>query len=55
MSRQFIDWFIKLYESEPRLRCIKSKDYHAGNKKDTACAQLVIEKREIEPKATNDT
>lgn len=36
-----IDEFIKLYESEPCLWYIKSKDYRNRNKKDTACAKLV--------------
>lgn len=41
MSREFTEEFIKLYESEPCLWNVKSKEYHNINKKDTAYGKVV--------------
>lgn len=45
MSRQFIEEFIKLYESELFLWYIKLKNDHDRNKKDTAYAKLIKKKQ----------
>ena len=55
MSREFTEEFIKLYESEPCLWNVKSKEYHDRNKKDTAYGKLVNKQQEIESNATKDS
>ncbi|XP_060845222.1 uncharacterized protein LOC132924795 [Rhopalosiphum padi] len=55
MSREFTEEFIKLYESEPCLWNVKSKEYHDRNKKDTAYRKLVNKQQEIESNATKDS
>lgn len=54
MNRQFVEDFIKIYESEPCLWQTKCKEYHDRNKKDAGYARLTEKLKEIEPNATKD-
>jgi hypothetical protein len=50
-----IEEFIEIYQSEPCLWKIKSKDYHNRAKKDAAYARLVGKLKEVEPSADKDS
>ncbi|KAJ3635599.1 hypothetical protein MTP99_008495 [Tenebrio molitor] len=49
MSREFLEDFIKIYESEPCLWQVKSKIYHDRVKKEAAYARLIEKFKTIEP------
>ena len=55
MNREYVEEFIKIYESEPSLWNIKSKWYHDRNKKDSAYTKLVSKQKEVEPNATKES
>jgi hypothetical protein len=50
-----IEEFIEIYQSEPRLWRIKSKDDHNRAKNDAAYARLVGKLKEVEPSADKDS
>ena len=55
MHREYLQEFISIYENEPRLWLLKSKDYHNKIKKEKAYEKLVEKLQEIEPNATKDS
>jgi hypothetical protein len=52
--RGVLEEFIRIYQSEPCLRCIKSKDYHDKGKRDAAYNRLVETLKQIDPSADRD-
>lgn len=55
MSREFLEEFIAIYESETCLWQVRSKDYHDRIKKDAGYSRLIEKLKTIEPNASKDT
>jgi hypothetical protein len=49
MSREFLEEFIKIYESEPCLWQVKNKLHHDRVKKEAAYTRLIQKFKTIEP------
>lgn len=54
MSREFLEEFIAIYESETCIWQVKSKYYHDRIKKDAAYSRLIEKLKAIEPNASKD-
>jgi hypothetical protein len=52
--RVVLEEFIRIYQSEPCLWRIKSKDYHDKGKRDAAYNRLVEKLKQIDPSADRD-
>lgn len=53
-QREWLEEFILLYQSEPSLWKIKSKDYHNRVIKDSAYEKLILKLREIDSKSNKE-
>ncbi|XP_067130333.1 uncharacterized protein [Centruroides vittatus] len=55
MSREFLEEFLKIYESEPCLWHVKNKEYHDRSKKEAAYLRLIEKLKEMEPNANKES
>ncbi|XP_067135388.1 uncharacterized protein [Centruroides vittatus] len=55
MSCEFLEEFLKIYESEPCLWHVKNKEYHDRSKKEAAYLRLIEKLKEIEPNANKES
>ncbi|KAJ8897218.1 hypothetical protein PR048_002564 [Dryococelus australis] len=54
MNREFLEDWIRIYESEPCLWEVKCKEYHDRVRKDAGYARLLAKLKEVDTNATKD-